>query len=62
MALSLVTSLLDKNASANLGFSTVTSSKKVPPDDSDDDRPSEVAIWLPKPELLIEKFVKIFEI
>jgi len=37
----------------NLGFSTVTSSKKVPSDDYEDDRQLEIAIWLPKPEVLI---------
>jgi len=31
---------------ANLWFSTVASSKKVPPEDSESDRQLEVAIWL----------------
>jgi len=38
---------------ANLGFSTETSKKKVPRDDCDDDAQPEVAIWRLKPEVLI---------
>jgi len=38
---------------ANLRFSSVNSSKKVPPNDCDDDRQPEIAIWLLKPEVLI---------
>jgi len=38
---------------ANLWFSTVTSYEKVPPDDCDDDRQPEIAIWPPIPEILI---------
>ena len=37
----------------NLRFSTVVSSTKVPPDDSDSDQQPEVAIWLPRPDILI---------
>jgi len=33
-------------STANMGFSIVTSSKKVPSDDYDDDRQPEIAIWL----------------
>ena len=36
-----------------MGFSTMTSSKKVPSDDCNDDRQPEIAIWPPKPEILI---------
>ena len=39
---------------ANLGFSTVTSSKKVPSNNCDDDRQLEVAIWPPKAEVYLE--------
>ena len=35
-----------------LGFSTMTSSKKVPTDDCDNERQPEIAIWPPKPEIL----------
>jgi len=38
---------------ANLGFSTVTSNKKVPRDECDDDRQPEVETWPSKPEVLI---------
>jgi len=34
-------------------FSITTSSKKVVPDDSDNNRQLELAIWLPKPEVQI---------
>ena len=37
---------------ANLGFSTETSKKKVPRDDCDDDAQPEVAMWLPKPDFI----------
>ena len=37
---------------ANIGFSTVATSKKVSPNDCDDDRQTEVAIWPPKAEVL----------
>ena len=35
-----------------LGFSTMTSSKNVPPNDCDNDRQPEIAIWLPKLKIL----------
>jgi len=38
---------------ANLEFSTVASSKKVLPNDSDNDQQPEVAIWSPKSGMLI---------
>jgi len=38
---------------ANPEFSTVTSSKKLLLNDCDDDRQCELALWLPKPEVLI---------
>ena len=38
---------------AILGFSTTTSSKKVPSNDCDNDRQPEIAIRPPKPEILI---------
>ena len=38
---------------AILEFSTMTSSKKVLPNDYDNDRQPEIAIWPPKPEILI---------
>ena len=38
---------------AILAFSTMTSSKKVLPNDCDNDRQPEITIWLPKPEILI---------
>jgi len=37
----------------NLGFSTVMSSMEVLPNDCDDDRQPEIAIWPQKPEVLI---------
>ena len=37
---------------AILGVSTMTSSKKVPPNDCDNDRQPEIAKWQPKPEIL----------
>ena len=40
-------------STAILGFSTMTSSKKVPPNDCDNDRLPEIEIWPPKPEMLI---------
>ena len=35
-----------------LGFSTMMNSKKVTPNDCDNDRQPEIAIWPPKPEIL----------
>ena len=35
-----------------LRFSTMTSSKKVPLNDGNNDRQPEIAIWPPKPEIL----------
>jgi len=40
---------------ANLAFSTVTSSMKVLPDDCNDDRQPEIAIWPLKPEVVIRR-------
>jgi len=37
---------------AILVFSTMTSSKKVPPADCNNDQQPEIAIWPPKPEIL----------
>ena len=36
-----------------MGFSTMTSSKKVPSNDCNNDRQPEIAIWPVKPEILI---------
>ena len=40
-----------KIPTANLGFSTTTSSKKLSPGYYDNDRQPEMSIWLPKPEI-----------
>jgi len=37
-----------------MGFSTMKSSKNVPSDDCNNDRQLEIAIWSPKPEILIQ--------
>ena len=36
-----------------MGLSTITSSKKVPSNDCNNDRQPEIAIWSPKPEILV---------
>jgi len=38
---------------AKRGFSTMTSSNKVPTTECDNDRQPEIEIWPPKPEVLI---------
>ena len=38
---------------AILWFSTMESSRIVPPNDCENDRQPEIAIWPPKPEILI---------